>query len=43
LSIREGGDHGQPAVLSDLPDAYADVFCEIARKLAARISVMEYA
>lgn len=43
LSIREGGDHGQPAVLSDEPDAYADVFREIARKLAARISVMEYA
>lgn len=43
LSIREGGDHGQPAVLSDEPDAYADVFREIARRLAARISVMEYA
>ena len=43
ISVREGGDSGQPAVLSDMPDAYAETFREIARQLAARVSVMEYA
>jgi ATP-binding protein involved in chromosome partitioning len=43
MSIREGGDAGRPAVTSDLPDGYAEVFREIARRLAARVSVMEYA
>jgi ATP-binding protein involved in chromosome partitioning len=43
VSIREGGDSGQPAVISDMPDAYAGAFREIARKLAARVSVMEHA
>jgi ATP-binding protein involved in chromosome partitioning len=43
ISIREGGDTGRPVVTSDMPDGYADVFRDIAGKLAARISVMEYA
>ena len=43
VTIREGGDTGRPAVTSDMPDSYANVFREIAGKLAARISVMEYA
>jgi ATP-binding protein involved in chromosome partitioning len=43
VSIREGGDSGRPAVISDAPDAYAEAFRDIARKLAARVSVMEYA
>jgi ATP-binding protein involved in chromosome partitioning len=43
MSVREGGDTGRPAVTSDMPDGYASVFREIAGKLAARISVMEYA
>lgn len=40
MSVREGGDTGQPAVISDKPDAYADIFRAVARQLAARISVM---
>ena len=43
MSIREGGDTGRPAVTGTSPDGYADVFREIARRLAARVSVMEYA
>jgi ATP-binding protein involved in chromosome partitioning len=43
MSVREGGDSGRPAVISDAPDAYAETFREVARQLAARISVMEYA
>jgi ATP-binding protein involved in chromosome partitioning len=43
MSIRSGGDSGRPAVTGDLPDGYADLFREIARRLAARVSVMEYA
>ncbi|HEX5688745.1 MAG TPA: P-loop NTPase, partial [Roseiflexaceae bacterium] len=43
MSVREGGDTGRPAVISDMPDAYAETFREIARQLAARVSVMEYA
>ncbi|MEM8534148.1 MAG: Mrp/NBP35 family ATP-binding protein [Chloroflexota bacterium] len=41
MSIREGGDDGRPAVLSDMPDAYAEAFRSMARQLAARISVVE--
>lgn len=43
MSIREGGDAGAPAVTGTQPDGYADLFREIARRLAARVSVMEYA
>lgn len=43
ISVREGGDAGRPAVTNDQPDAYADTFRVIARQLAARVSVMEYA
>ncbi|WP_028457994.1 iron-sulfur cluster carrier protein ApbC [Chloroflexus sp. Y-396-1] len=43
ISVREGGDSGQPAVISDAPDAYADIFRELARQVAARISVLQYA
>jgi ATP-binding protein involved in chromosome partitioning len=43
MAVREGGDSGRPAVISDRPDAYAESFREMARKLAARVSVMEYA
>jgi ATP-binding protein involved in chromosome partitioning len=43
ISVREGGDSGRPAVISDMPDAYAEVFRDVARQLAARVSVMEYA
>jgi ATP-binding protein involved in chromosome partitioning len=43
MSVRAGGDAGQPAASNDTPDAYAEVFREIARQLAARVSVMEYA
>jgi ATP-binding protein involved in chromosome partitioning len=30
-------------VISDAPDAYADIFRELARQVAARISVLQYA
>lgn len=43
MSVRAGGDEGRPAVLSEMPDAYAEVFREVARQIAARISVMAYA
>lgn len=43
MSVREGGDTGKPAVTGDAPDGYAPIFREIARTLAARVSVMEYA
>ncbi|HMO58858.1 MAG TPA: Mrp/NBP35 family ATP-binding protein [Roseiflexaceae bacterium] len=43
MAVREGGDSGTPAVLSERHDAYAAAFREIAGKLAARVSVMEYA
>lgn len=43
MSVREGGDTGLPAVISAAPDAYAEIFRDVARKLAARISVMAYA
>jgi ATP-binding protein involved in chromosome partitioning len=39
MSIRQGGDEGQPAVVTAAPDAYADAFRAIATKLAGRISV----
>jgi ATP-binding protein involved in chromosome partitioning len=43
MSVREGGDQGVPAVLSEMPDAYAEVFREMSRQVAARISVMVHA
>ena len=43
MSVRAGGDAGQPAATNDQADAYADVFRAIAQQLAAHISVMEYA
>jgi ATP-binding protein involved in chromosome partitioning len=43
ISVREGGDSGTPAVTSSAPDAYATIFTEVARQLAARISVLHYA
>lgn len=42
-SVRSGGDAGQPAVTSDAPDAYAEIFRDVARKVAARISVLTHA
>ena len=39
----KAGDSGRPAVISDMPDAYAETFREVARQLAARVSRMEYA
>jgi ATP-binding protein involved in chromosome partitioning len=42
MSIRAGGDTGKPAVTGDLPDGYAPIFRDIARRLAARVSVMEH-
>lgn len=38
-AIRHGGDIGQPAILSDEPDAYAEAFRSTARALAGRVSV----
>jgi ATP-binding protein involved in chromosome partitioning len=43
MAVREGGDAGAPAVISDAPDAYAELFRQVARKLAARVSVMKFA
>jgi ATP-binding protein involved in chromosome partitioning len=43
MAVRESGDAGRPAVTDARPDAYGDAFREIARRLAARVSVMEYA
>jgi ATP-binding protein involved in chromosome partitioning len=43
MSVREGGDNGKPAVISDRPDAYAELFRGVARQLAARISVLKFA
>jgi ATP-binding protein involved in chromosome partitioning len=43
ISVRTGGDSGTPAVISEEPDAYAEVFRAIARKIAAQISIMAYA
>jgi ATP-binding protein involved in chromosome partitioning len=43
MSVREGGDEGRPAATTDQPDGYAEVFREIARQLAARVSVLQYA
>ncbi len=43
ISIREGGDNGQPAVTLSAADAYADAFRAVARALAGRISVETYA
>jgi ATP-binding protein involved in chromosome partitioning len=43
ISVRAGGDNGRPAVIDEAPDAYADVFRQVARQIAARVSVMTYA
>jgi ATP-binding protein involved in chromosome partitioning len=43
MPVRAGGDNGVPAVVSAAPDAYADQFRDVARRVAARISVMKYA
>jgi ATP-binding protein involved in chromosome partitioning len=43
MSVREGGDYGKPAVMNDMPDAYAEHFRAMARQVAARISVMAFA
>lgn len=43
MSIRAGGDAGNPAVINNTPDAYAETFREAARQLAARVSIMQYA
>lgn len=40
MSVRSGGDEGRPAVTSSVPDAYADVFRQIAQQVAARVSVL---
>lgn len=40
MSVREGGDTGKPATLNDAPDAYAETFREVARQVAARVSVV---
>ncbi|NNJ12435.1 Mrp/NBP35 family ATP-binding protein [Chloroflexales bacterium ZM16-3] len=42
MAVGEGGDSGKPAVISDAPDAYAEVFRGVARQVAARISVMKF-
>ncbi len=42
MAVRAGGDNGQPAVISDVPDAYAEVFRSVARQIAGRISVMKF-
>lgn len=39
-SIRAGADIGQPAVTSDAPDAYAEIFRDVAREVAKRISLV---
>jgi ATP-binding protein involved in chromosome partitioning len=41
-SVRSGGDAGQPAVTNDAPDAYAEIFRDVARQVAARISVLTH-
>ncbi len=43
LSIREGGDVGKPAVMNDADDAYASVFRDLAKQVAARVSVVTHA
>lgn len=43
MAVREGGDAGVPAVITDTPDAYAETFRDVARQVAARISVMSFA
>ncbi|MFV9507859.1 MAG: Mrp/NBP35 family ATP-binding protein [Oscillochloridaceae bacterium umkhey_bin13] len=42
IAVRAGGDNGAPAVISDAPDAYASTFRQVARQLAARISVLKF-
>ncbi|RRR75136.1 MAG: iron-sulfur cluster carrier protein ApbC [Candidatus Viridilinea halotolerans] len=42
MAVRAGGDSGAPAVMSEAPDAYAATFRQMARQLAARISVLKF-
>jgi ATP-binding protein involved in chromosome partitioning len=42
MAVGQGGDNGIPAVISDAPDAYAEVFRQVARQLAARVSVLKF-
>lgn len=42
IAVRAGGDNGSPAVSNEAPDAYATVFRQVARQLAARISVLKF-
>jgi ATP-binding protein involved in chromosome partitioning len=42
MAVGTGSDSGTPAVVSDAPDAYAELFRQIARQLAARISVLKF-
>jgi ATP-binding protein involved in chromosome partitioning len=42
MAVRAGGDSGAPAVISSAPDAYAERFRQLARQLAARISVLKF-
>lgn len=40
LSVREGGDHGHPAVVKDAEDAYGELFRMVAKQTAGRVSVV---
>jgi ATP-binding protein involved in chromosome partitioning len=42
ISVRSAGDGGAPAVISDAPDAYAELFRGVARQLAGRVSVLKF-
>ncbi|PDW01691.1 Mrp/NBP35 family ATP-binding protein [Candidatus Viridilinea mediisalina] len=42
MAVRAGGDSGNPAVSNAAPDAYAETFRQVARQLAARISVLKF-
>jgi ATP-binding protein involved in chromosome partitioning len=42
MSVRSAGDGGAPAVISDEPDAYAELFRGVARQLAGRVSVLKF-
>src|SRR5262249_37479906 len=42
LRIREGGDSGQPVVASASGSPQAEAFTQVARSLAAQVSVVAY-
>ena len=42
LRIREGGDSGRPIVANDPESPQADAFMNVARNLAAQVSVVAY-